>query len=189
MKDNKKELRKTILALRSSLTAEEVKAKSNKIVEKLISLKEFEKSSTVMCYVDFRNEVATGCFIGYCLKAGKKAAVPLVVDAGNMIAAEINCPEDDLEPGTFGVMEPKKCKLKEINPEEIDIIVVPGAVFDLDKNRIGYGAGFYDRFLPKLRRDCLKVGIAFDIQVVESVPVGEYDVPLELVITESRIIT
>ncbi|NLD47053.1 MAG: 5-formyltetrahydrofolate cyclo-ligase, partial [Clostridiaceae bacterium] len=84
--------------------------------------------------------------------------------------------------------EPDKKLTTRINPDIIDFVIVPGVVFDIKRNRIGYGAGFYDAFLKRLDPRCFKAGIAFEFQVYQQVPVEPHDVPLDTVITEERFI-
>jgi 5-formyltetrahydrofolate cyclo-ligase len=91
-------------------------------------------------------------------------------------------------PGVFGILEPRKESARIFNPEEIDLVIVPGVAFDEHRNRIGFGAGFYDRFLESVRPSCAKIGIAFEFQIYDEVPVEEHDIPLDLVITEKRTI-
>ena len=189
---SKNEIRKEVLKLRSALKACDAALKSSKITERLINLKEFDISSLIMCYTDFKNEVQTGVFINECFKLGKRVAVPLILhDTGSqreMTAFEICDLERDLRPGFYGIREPFDCAEGEINPAEIDLVIVPGVAFDLKKNRIGYGAGYYDRFFKKLKRGCPKVGIAFELQVYDHLPAESHDIPLDMVITEERII-
>jgi 5-formyltetrahydrofolate cyclo-ligase len=101
---------------------------------------------------------------------------------------EINDIDKDTLPCYKGIIEPDSTVLKLLDPSEIDLAVIPGVAFDQGKNRIGYGAGYYDRFLHKLRADCLKVSVAFDLQLVDIIPAGRYDVPVDMVITEELLI-
>ena len=192
MLDNKRLVRKSVLRLREMLSKEEVRIKSEVIINRLISLEQFSSSKLIMTYVDFRNEVATRNFIKICLKSGKRVAVPLVEThedgSSIMTAVEIFNMENDLEHGTYGILEPKREKLRLVEPSDIDLVVVPGVVFDINRNRIGYGAGYYDRFLQNVRRDCFKVGIAFEQQIIGSIKQEEHDVALDLVITEGMIL-
>ncbi len=191
-KKDKKQIRDEILKLRSSLSHEEVADKSKKIFRKLLEMDIYLKSKIIMCYMDFRNEVATREFIETSLLKGKRVMLPLVgKDADDnkvIIPCEIKDLDSDLEKGVLGILEPKKECKRLSNPEDIDFIVVPGIAFDLFKNRIGYGAGYYDRFLKTTREDCLKVGIAFELQVLEEIKTEEHDVPLNVIITEKRVI-
>jgi len=188
----KKIIREEVALFRKSETKESVLNKSLQITQRIIDLTSFKASETVMCYMDFKNEVMTGHIIEYCLKNGKRVVLPLVdvINGVKMIVPyEVVDLEKDLEPGVFGILEPKKESAKLFNAGEIDMVVVPGVAFDGKRNRIGYGAGFYDRFLKSVKPDCVKIGIAFEFQIYENIPVEEHDMPLDLIITENRIIS
>jgi len=189
LKNAKKELREKVLLKRDSLTREEIEQKSRLILDKVHNLKSFGESNVIMSYVSFRSEVNTRMFINHCLELGKRVLVPAVVKktgtgCKEIIASEISDPDKDLAIGTYGILEPRKESLREINPYEIDFMVVPGTVFDKNCNRIGYGAGYYDRFMKKVKPECFKVGLAFQLQMVDELPSEEHDVPLDMVITE-----
>lgn len=192
IKEAKKNLRKSILAARDTLTKEEIATYSEVIFDTLTGLPQYQSSRFIMAYVDFKNEVSTRVFIKKCLASNRRVAVPMVVDEGEgrkgLWACEIQDMEEDLEVGTYGILEPKKGKIRRIDPKLLDLLVVPGVVFDQQKNRVGYGAGFYDRFLKTVGNQCSKVGVAFELQVVKNVPVEEHDIPLDIIITENRII-
>lgn len=192
MGDVKSSIRKAVLDARAGLTAQEVREKSRVIINELIGLEQFYHSKVIMSYIDFRNEVMTEAFIKKCLALGKRVAVPFIYkdNSGKSImqASFIEDMQADLERGTFGILEPRKEKIKVVEPKSIDIIAVPGVAFDTDRNRIGYGAGYYDRYLKNTRNGCLKIGIAFEIQIVENVPADAHDFPLDMIITEKRII-
>ena len=192
MEEGKKELRKKMINLRYSLTQEEISRKSRRIFERLMSLGEYEKSGLIMGYMDFRNEVRTCDFIRDSLEMGKRVAIPYVTSMrcgiGEIAASEIYDMKCDTAPGRCGILEPAAGRLRIVNPGEIDLAVVPGVAFDKNGFRLGYGAGCYDGFLKNVRSDCLKVGVAFEIQIVEVVPTDEHDIPLDIVITEDRLI-
>lgn len=191
-KEVKRDLRKQVLSVRSRLSREEVADKSRRIFKRLTELPRYHSSRWIMAYMDFNNEVLTREFIGTCLSSNRRVAVPRVVDEGEkgkcLWACEIRDLESDLEAGTYGILEPKKDRLRRIDPCLLDLIVVPGVVFDLRKNRIGYGAGYYDRLLHSVGSQCLKAGVAFELQLVENVPVEEHDIPMDILITESRML-
>jgi len=187
----KKFLRKEVAFLRKKENREGVKDKSIEITKKIISLEPFINAKSIMCYMDFKNEVMTQYIIQHCFNKGKRVILPCVdkIDGVKMIVPyEIMNVQRDVISGTFGVLEPKKDVAKIFKPEEIDLVIVPGVAFDIHKNRIGFGAGFYDRFLQSLNPECLKVGIAFEFQIFDTVPVEEHDIALDFVITEERII-
>lgn len=192
MINSKEQIRKEIFKKRSSLDINDVIKKSNLIIERLIKLDKFKDSKSVMCYVDFRNEVITRDLIRISLDINKRVAVPFICDLSQdrkqIVACEINNIDNDLEVGSYNILEPKNALERIISPEEIDIVILPGVAFDTHMNRIGYGAGFYDRFLPNLKKSCFKVGLAFEIQVVEQIPFEQHDVLIDCIITESRLI-
>lgn len=189
---DKKFLRQEILNRRYSLSGEELDKRSAEILNKLLSMDIYCSSSVIMCYMDFRNEVKTGDFIRTSLLNGKRMAVPVISLDMNREKAIIPCEiydvEHELEKSTFGILEPKKELRRVLSPESIDIVVVPGIVFDLRKYRIGYGAGYYDRFLNTVRENCVKIGVAFDFQILNEIPAEEHDVRLDMIITEKRVI-
>ena len=85
-------------------------------------------------------------------------------------------------------MEPATGQNNTVSPDLIDVVIVPGCAFDLHRNRMGYGAGYYDRFLKLISDNCLKVGVAFDFQVMDEIPCDELDIPMDIIITEDKII-
>jgi len=178
----KEKLRQEILEKRDSLSQKEILKKSKKINRKL--RRKIKKFKTVMFYVSKGSEVFTHDIIRKLIKK-KKIIVP-VTDFKNkgIIASEIN-DFSELEPGYYGVLEPKNIKKVDVN--EIEAVIVPGVVFDKKKDRIGYGEGYYDKFLKKTK--ALKIGLAFDFQVVDEIKSEEYDVPVDIIITEEEIIT
>jgi len=187
----KNQIRQEIALRRKSENRESVKNKSIEITKRVINLEPFIKGRAIMCYMDFKNEVMTKYIISHCFENGKKVILPLVdtIDGVKRIVPyEVMDMEKDVSYGTFGILEPKKDSAKIFNPEEIDLVIVPGVAFDIYRNRLGYGAGFYDRFLKLVRPSCPKIGIAFEFQIYDAIPVEEHDIPLDFVITEERII-
>lgn len=203
----KKELRKLKMMLRDSLSDEKLQAFSDIITNNIIKLKEFQNADTILSFVSCRSEVRTDKLIEYSLKCGKKVGVPKV--EGDIIRFYRIFGFEDLEPGYFGVLEPrintdiKKNKDDLIIPEneksddgraaELDpegsFMIVPGLVFDRKLNRLGYGKGFYDRYFDKnSAKNIFKCGAAFDLQICEEINPSAYDVPLDLLVTESEII-
>ncbi|MBZ9636465.1 5-formyltetrahydrofolate cyclo-ligase [Clostridium sp. FP1] len=186
LKDN---LRKNMLKERKSMKTETVSAFSHIIMDTIIKLPEFLNCKNIMLYLSFNNEVDTYALAKWCLDNGKKVIVPYCIkETREIIPFEINNLTKDLTKSSFGIMEPKHDILKKANTCDIDLIIVPGVVFDKHGNRIGFGAGYYDRFLPKRVKNTPTIGIAFDYQVISKIPTGIYDVPLDFIITEKRII-
>ncbi|HEY9062331.1 MAG TPA: 5-formyltetrahydrofolate cyclo-ligase [Pseudobacteroides sp.] len=190
MDQNKEILRRDVLKIRNCIEEEERIEKSRRIFNTLIGLNEFKNSASVMCYIDFKGEVITRDIIDLCFSLNKKLCVPVISNNQNgarqIIASVLKDPESELYRGNFGIMEPKDEYIRVFEPVEIDLVIVPGVVFDEKRNRIGFGAGFYDRFLKKVRNDCFKIGLAYEFQVVKSVPADKFDIPMDLIITEKR---
>jgi 5-formyltetrahydrofolate cyclo-ligase len=185
--NQKKEIRNRILKLRNSLATEEIDAKSNIIQNQLWQLIE-EKFKTVMFYIAFGSEVRTQDCIYKCINSGRKAIVPVCsMDRKQITPSLLRDPDSELAKSKFGVPEPKPEFLMPFPPEEIELVIVPGIVYNENGYRIGYGAGYYDRFL-RLCPQAFFVGMAFEIQIVEFAFPDSWDIPVHKIITESRII-
>ena len=145
--------------------------------------------STLFIYVNFRSELETLELINRCLSQGKRVAVPLV-DAStvSMIPLLIKDPAKDLVPGYYDIPEPDPQQSLRVAALEIDAAVIPGSVFDIHGGRLGYGGGYYDRFLVNDAPQAKRIGLAFEMQVVEDVPVQPHDQALDILITEKRIV-
>jgi len=182
-------LRKEVLARRNLLTKEEQAKKSEAIHRRLLSLPAWEEATFVMIYVSFGSEVSTDYLIKKALTQGKMVAVPYCYrEERKLIASKIYDYPGDLIPRTWGILEPRPEALRPIDPRLIDLCLVPGVAFDIFGNRLGYGAGYYDGFLPSLRAGTPKIALAFEIQIVNTVFPTPRDVPVDLIITEARII-
>lgn len=185
----KKDIRKKMINLRNQLTEQQVNELSEKIISKLIKLPVFKNSQTIMLYLSFNNEVDTFKLIEKCQALGKKVIVPYCVNQGKkIIPVEIRDVENDLVKSKFGYMEPKKEIIEAVDTETIDLIIIPGIAFDRNCYRIGFGAGYYDRFLGKLNFKISTIGLIYDFQLIELMPVEQHDIPVDYVITEKRIV-
>lgn len=178
----KQDIRNRVKEHRQQLDAAVLEEKSRSVKEKIVSTPEFKKAACIYVYVDFGGEAATREIIKAAMKAGKRVAVPKV----NGDSMEFYYIEDlaDLSPGTWGIMEPGTQ-----NPasEEEALMLMPGVAFDEKGNRIGYGKGYYDKYLHSHNRH-YKMGLAFEYQIFQQVPHEETDVRADAIITESRII-
>ncbi|MDX1591141.1 MAG: 5-formyltetrahydrofolate cyclo-ligase [Balneolaceae bacterium] len=186
VKDKKKQLRDTYTELRKSLNPEITLEKSRKIQKKLIDLDSFMNAEIIHTYISMndRNEVNTHELIETALQQGKSVVVPRIEDDNRLSHHKIQG-LDDLETNDWGVPEPPG--EADTKPAEPDLILVPMVSGDKIRNRLGYGKGYYDRFLKETVG--IKVGLLFDIQVYDQVlPTDKYDVQLDLLITESRIL-
>ena len=176
---------------RDRLSEEKLLSLSDAITDKILHLDEFINSDTVLSFVSCRSEVRTRKIIEYSLELGKKVGVPRV--EGEHLSFYRIYGFEDLEPGYFGVPEPRIEKqdgefLKKLDPDG-SFMIVPGLAFDRKLNRTGYGKGFYDRYFSMNReKHFIRCGIAFDIQMCESIETDPFDVSLDMIVTESEII-
>ena len=187
--NRKKELRKKILALRDNLPFEERVKKSKSIHTRLFSLPEFFSAKTLAFYVSFKSEVLTQTMIKESLSLGKTVVVP-ITDLANRrlnLSRIVDC-KDDLAPGTWGILEPKPDRIKPVTLEEVDLVITPGVIFDKKGCRIGYGGGFYDGLLKFLQKGKVSVALAFELQIVEEVPVDDHDEAVDIIVTEGRVV-
>lgn len=187
MKQKKKELRKAVKALRASHTDEEIHQMSLSVLEQIVKLPEYHQAETLLVYVDCKHETETSDLIRRAWKDGKKVAVPKVIGQ-NMNFFYITSLEKDLEDGYFGIREPyERNPADEAADLPDSLMVMPGVAFDERRHRIGYGGGFYDRYLeahPGLRT----VALAFEFQVKEEVPFEKFDILPGKIVTEKRVI-
>lgn len=179
----KNQLKESILEKRNSLPKEEIIEKSRKIKNNLFGLEHYKKSKTIMFFVSFNSEVNTHEMIREALRA-KTVVVPKV--AHHEIEPSLIIDFDNLVPsGKFGILEP--IELMKMAYKNIDLVLVPGIVFDKEGHRIGYGLGYYDKFLKKVPK-AIKIGLAFDFQVIDKIPREMHDVPVDVIVTEERVI-
>jgi len=189
---SKAELRKIVRnRLETNRRAQDEKSEQIWNVLSELAVAEYtRKRNTLMCYVDFQNEVRTTRFFARFLDAPTASMIVPFCEANKIVPFRLLA-LDELESGYKGIREPKASlrRLPEriIAPEMIELAVVPGLAFDVTGNRLGRGGGFYDRFLPKLSPSAIVVGLAFDCQVVQSIPVEPHDRCVDLLITETAI--
>lgn len=182
---SKSAIRKRILKKLKSQKEESRTNKSFLIKKKLFRLGCFKRAKKVLLYFGKGYEVDTLPIIKEALKKGKRVFLPVTdTKRKRLIISEISDIEKDTSLGCFGIYEPKRRRLKTARPETIDLMVVPGVAFDRHKNRIGHGAGYYDRFLKSVPRRIPSVGLAFDFQVLGAgLPTLSYDIAVTRVVT------
>ncbi|MDG4475567.1 5-formyltetrahydrofolate cyclo-ligase [Thiovibrio frasassiensis] len=188
MAEERTTLRTKILAARDTLLAGERQRKSRAITERLLALPEFAAARTIFTYVSFRSEVETLGLITHCLDRGVTVSVPLTLPAEHrLLPYAITDIIRDLAPGYCSIPEPLE-SLPLVDPASIEVVVTPGSVFDAKGGRLGYGGGYYDRFLQTAAPQALRIGLAFDLQVVAAVPLKNHDEQLDYLVTETRTI-
>jgi 5-formyltetrahydrofolate cyclo-ligase len=165
------------------MAPEQRTVKSREIEERLFSLPEFKSARIVLFFASFRSEVDTGPMIRRALTSGKRVVLPKVKDR-ELALYEIADWDKDVSPGAWGIPEPGESRA--VRLDEIDLILMPGAAFDERGNRIGYGAGFYDKLLVAFKKTT--VALAFETQIVHQAAAEKHDVPVKKIVTEKRTI-
>ena len=183
---SKSEARKEALRLRRQLSPREVQALSASVRENLLQLPEYSASRVIACYVAKEHEVQTAGILNAALASGKRIIVP----RSDPISVTLTFHEihglDELRPGHFGVLEPAPDS-KTISLSEADLVLVPVVAWDSRGNRMGYGMGYFDRAL-KGRGRATCAGLAFEIQLHDTLPSSSTDIPLDMIITEKRVV-
>lgn len=165
---------------------------SHQISERVLDLDCFQQAKTVFIYVDFRSEVQTRELISKMQDMGKKVVVPVtILQERNLLPVRISNIERDLAPGYASILEPVESirKTQRVSPASLDIIFLPGSVFDERGGRMGYGGGFYDRFVSGKAPQALRIGLAYEQQMVEEAPLQDHDERMDMIITEKRVVT
>jgi 5-formyltetrahydrofolate cyclo-ligase len=183
----KKALRRRILALRDGIDTQERARVSKVVFGRLLALPEYGAARAVSCYAGFGSELDTLPVLQRILDDGKLLAMSLVDrQARELSLYWVESLQAQLQPGIWGILEPNPQSCPPCAPQELDLIIMPGAVFDVHCGRIGYGAGYYDRLLSRLQPLPYLVAGAFDLQVVDEVPMEAHDVRLDRIFTETR---
>lgn len=182
-------LKAEIFNIRNSLPKSEVTFKSNEIRKRLFILYEFVQAKNVLFYVSTGNEVDTQELIKYQLTLKDKIIlVPYTFKKDFRLHISELKNFNELTPKDFGILEPKEQYKRDFNPDKLDIVIVPGIVFDKRGYRIGYGYGYYDRFLKKLNPKTIKIALAFDFQLINRILQEEHDVPMDIIITDKEVL-
>jgi 5-formyltetrahydrofolate cyclo-ligase len=185
--DGKSEIRKRLIGQRNAIPREEIKEKSRAIHKKVMELEAVRLSSILMAYLSFGSEVDLDGLIRWCWGEGKWVVVPVCRPENRELTACRIDGFDELETCHYGIRAPKAGLLRPVEGGKIDVILVPALAFDRRGYRVGYGGGYYDRFLPEAPQ-AAKIGVAFACQIVEEIPADTYDVTVDRIVTEEGII-
>lgn len=191
------QLRQKQLAQRDLLTPVQRQKKSQQIQRQVQEHSVIRNARHLLIYVHFRSEVETLALIEHCLLAEKIVSVPLTLrKESRLLAVQITDPATQLEPGCFGILEPTQeqialaaqtAQADQTRGTEINVVLVPGSVFDPLGGRLGYGGGYYDRFLTQDAPQAQRIGLAYTGQMVEQVPMESHDQYMDMIITEQQV--
>ena len=180
-------LRRAVLRRRDALTEGERALLGARIVATVLDLRAYGDAGVVLAYASFGTELQTDELLRRVLAGGKTLLLPRV-GRGGLVLYEVRDLAGDLEPGTWGIREPVPDHCPLADPRGVDFALIPGVAFDGRGRRLGYGGGFYDRLLAGgLRGGTPRVAGAFGVQIVDEVPTGPHDAPVDLVVTEKEV--
>ncbi|WP_416232334.1 5-formyltetrahydrofolate cyclo-ligase [Clostridium kluyveri] len=183
---NKFCIRKIMKQKRDDLCNWEKEKLDSIIFEKVMKSGEYNKAKSVFIFVSYKSEVDTHNIIKAALKDRKLVCVPKVMYKNGYMEAVRIYDFNELKEGAYKILEPQNTNLK-VKETSIDICYIPGLAFDKNGGRVGYGGGYYDRFLKKLRIDSKKIGLAYSFQILDKVPMGKYDVCMDGVISNPEL--
>lgn len=179
----KDKIRQEMLKKRLLIDSRDAQIASSQIMQTLLELDCIKNAKCVMAYYSHKNEPDLLAFMHAMLDMGKEVALPYVADNDNMIAVEYTY-DSIMKSNVYGIPEP--IIMNESEQVEPDVMLVPGVVFDTSLNRIGFGVGYFDRFLKET--SALKIGICFDMQIVPKIDAESFDVAMDMLVTEKRVI-
>lgn len=183
--NTKKQLRNKHLAMRNALSVDEIMTKSYDIMESVVSSYDFQNSRYILVYAAYGSEVVTKGIIEYALWLKKRVFCPKVLSNEDMEFYEVFSYQD-LKPGFRGILEPLQKEETTFHlKDDPALILIPGVCFDEKGHRIGYGKGYYDRYLSRTP-GMIRMALAFEDQIEESIPHQEQDVCYDLLVTELR---
>ena len=186
---NKQAIRKRLLNNRKNLAQAVILEKSKIIAESLINFDVYQQSEKIMLYVATKNEVQTQAIIESAQKEHKKIFIPLIdQENSSLTPALIHDFERELSIGTLGMAQPREEFYRLFPAEVLDLIIVPGVAFTAQGHRLGRGGGYYDRFLRPVKKKVYSIALAFEMQMLDQIPVEKNDIPVDCIITEERII-
>lgn len=183
-KMQKKEIRSFVYKRRKEMPEREWREETERITKRVLESQRYKEAKEIYCYVDYNHEVGTRQIIRMCWQMKKRVFVPKVLGK-DMEFFEISS-FDDLESGMKGILEPVRTSEGLKGTGEIGLMIMPGVAYDRNLHRIGYGGGFYDRYLEK-HKNLQKIAVAFEYQVFQDVPNETFDICPDQLITETAI--
>ncbi len=179
------QLRKQYKQIREQLTIESVMKNSEKIATQLFQTSFWQKSSTVMLYLSFRNEVMTDLIYQEGWKQGKTMLIPICSPQNGIMSMSVLSSLDQLVVNRYGIRELPDHLQQIVSPETIDLCLIPGIAFDRFGNRLGFGSGYYDRYLAQIPALVPRIALAHNCQIFDgTLPTDQYDLPMDYMLTE-----
>ena len=171
---------------RDAMSLDEVLNLSRAVEDRLFSCKDFSSCQNIMFFLSFGNELRTDELITRALKDGKQVYVPRLIKRERRLeVCEINDMDQEFELGSYDIREPSQSNSKVVSPSIIDVIIAPGLAFDRSGGRVGFGGGYFDWLFKQLPDEALRLGVAYEFQVVGSVPQDSWDESVQTIFTEN----
>lgn len=184
---NKSSIREIMKNKRDIMSKKDNYNLSNQVINKILESKFYKDSENIFTFVSTGSEIFTHNFIKHSIAISKKIYIPYINYKNKAMHATQLKNFSDLETGFYGILSLPKTKLEIIEPGELDLVLVPGLAFGKNFHRVGYGGGYYDRYLSKLYSKTKILGICFNFQVVEHVDNEVFDIPVDKIITDKLI--
>ncbi len=180
--NDKSSLRTYYLGLLKNQSAADRHDKSQTIAKYLVSSSHYQQARLIMFYASMAYEVDTFGMMRKALEDGKQVCLPIVEKSKRLIIPVLMNHLEELQPSTYGIAEPVFDSKRVVDSKQLDAIIVPGLAFDAFRHRLGRGAGFYDRFLGTLPPAIPTLGLAFDFQLTQCLPIDSHDIALTTVL-------
>ncbi len=182
---HKSSIRATIRSQAAGLSEPDIVSRSERVIHRLGQLTVFGSAVNLLVYVSTGHEVKTHGLIRSLLARGRRVSVPYYHTVSRQyMAFEIRDFDTDLHPGRYGILEPRPEPSHVMGADRFDVVLAPGLAFDLDGHRLGRGTGYFDRILNRIHG--ARIGLAFDFQIVEDVPVDAHDAAMDYIVTETK---
>jgi len=187
VRDDKRALRAQVQAQRDRLPAAVRAAANARITERLLDLPAIARTRCALVYLSFGSEFDTSALLDELRVRGARLVLPRVDRSQRRLQLfDVNDVAGDTQAGTWGIREPRPDRCVLAQPDEIDAVLAPGVAFTPTCVRLGYGGGFYDRLLASWHPRPPLIAAAFEVQILDSIPVESHDVPMDVVVTEAR---
>jgi 5-formyltetrahydrofolate cyclo-ligase len=188
LKSEKKKARAEFLSMRNRLDPNSALLCSTAIFEAVKKLALYEQASTIMIYLSYGSEVITDFIVKSAISEGKNVVVPVIKNPGDFHMHALRIIRlEDADQLIYGVRQPEANLDNVVSKDSIDLVLIPGLAFDLSGYRLGYGKGYYDRWLKDVPVS-KTVGLAYDFQITDRLPIGKHDLPIGTIVTQQRII-
>lgn len=186
MKTDKFAVRQDMKRRRDAMSLDDVLNSSRAVEDRLFACKDFSICQNIMFFLSFGNEVRTDEMIMRSLKDRKRVYVPRLIKRERRLeVCEITGMDQEFELGSYDIREPSRHNSMVVPPTIIDAVIAPGLAFDRSGGRIGFGGGYFDWLFKQLQEDALRLGVAYDFQVLESIPQDPWDEKVQTIVTDN----